>query len=512
MEFAVSTHNLFDCAVIGSGIGGLTSALYLARRDIKVCIIEASNEFGGFLNPFKRKGYIFDVGVHYVGECGPKQSLRIGLDKIGLNEIQFREINPDCIDRYIFNGFESKLVKGHNNWKEHLISLFPKEKPSIEQFFKLLILLDDHKKNRYPYLSLLARGLVKAPRVFLKINAMDFHTLLTNYFNDPKLICSISGPCGDIGLPPKKSSALASILLLNHYLGGAYYPIGGSSSIKNGYITALKQRGAYLIKGKPVTKITKNKDNTFTLYSNDTQIHSRSIVSNIFPEMFFRIFDDKNLNTRKKTPQISIKPSLSAFGIFLGTDIKLSDHGITDSNIWHYGENDIDALYDLSFRNKISELKGFFLSSPSLKDPDTRNTPDGMYSLELLTMCPADHFTDYFDCVPYKRGDKYLKIKNEMTDNLLDQLDNYIPGIKNSIDYIESATPATFWSYIRSPKGAIYGPELSPQQFDLGRLLPDYKITGLFFSGSCVLGPGLKLCFDSGLLAGKGIYNFLMSL
>jgi len=55
--------------VIGTGAGGLTAAAYLARSGIEVLVLEQASQFGGYLNPFERRGYHFDPGVHYMGDA-----------------------------------------------------------------------------------------------------------------------------------------------------------------------------------------------------------------------------------------------------------------------------------------------------------------------------------------------------------------------------------------------------------------------------------------------------------
>ena len=59
----------YDAIVIGSGMGGLTCASALAKFGHKVCVLEMHAGLpGGFTHMFKRKGYVWDVGVHAIGE------------------------------------------------------------------------------------------------------------------------------------------------------------------------------------------------------------------------------------------------------------------------------------------------------------------------------------------------------------------------------------------------------------------------------------------------------------
>ncbi len=65
----------YDILVIGSGLGGLVSALVLAKEGLKVCVLEKNNQYGGNLQTFSRDKLIFDTGVHYLGGLSEGQNL-----------------------------------------------------------------------------------------------------------------------------------------------------------------------------------------------------------------------------------------------------------------------------------------------------------------------------------------------------------------------------------------------------------------------------------------------------
>jgi phytoene dehydrogenase-like protein len=60
----------YDAIVIGSGIGGLTSAAMLSAAGKKVLVLEQHYTAGGFTHAYDRNGYEWDVGVHYIGDVG----------------------------------------------------------------------------------------------------------------------------------------------------------------------------------------------------------------------------------------------------------------------------------------------------------------------------------------------------------------------------------------------------------------------------------------------------------
>ena len=57
-----------DAIVIGSGIGGLSTAAILAKTGRKVLVLEQHDQAGGCCHTFIDHGYEFDVGIHYIGQ------------------------------------------------------------------------------------------------------------------------------------------------------------------------------------------------------------------------------------------------------------------------------------------------------------------------------------------------------------------------------------------------------------------------------------------------------------
>ena len=51
--------------VVGAGIGGLATALRLAKKGYKVEIIEKNAQAGGRLNQIKKDGFTFDSGPSF---------------------------------------------------------------------------------------------------------------------------------------------------------------------------------------------------------------------------------------------------------------------------------------------------------------------------------------------------------------------------------------------------------------------------------------------------------------
>ena len=56
-----------DYIIIGSGPSGLVSAAILSKLGKKVLVLEQHKVAGGTLHTFEKKGFVFDTGLHYLG-------------------------------------------------------------------------------------------------------------------------------------------------------------------------------------------------------------------------------------------------------------------------------------------------------------------------------------------------------------------------------------------------------------------------------------------------------------
>jgi len=129
----------YDTVVIGSGSGGLTAAVALARAGQKVLVCEQHEIPGGWTHSFTMEGYKFSTGVHYIGELGRGGYLRAIYEGLDVSkDLEFLELNPDGYDHVFIAEERFDIPKHRRKYIRRLKDRFPHEAEGIDRYFKLL--------------------------------------------------------------------------------------------------------------------------------------------------------------------------------------------------------------------------------------------------------------------------------------------------------------------------------------------------------------------------------------
>jgi len=494
-------NNRFDVIVIGSGIGGLTAATKCAHEGKSVALLEAASEFGGYTNPFTRKGFHFSPGLHYIGEGGKGMRFETTFQELGMDPIAFAEVDRTGFDQVSFPDYSFAIPAGFNEFKTKLLVEFPSQRAGIDSFFSLLGKMEKVITNVQK--SKPIQGGLAATRL-LGIRNLTFGALLDQLFTDPLLKGILAGPCGDVGLPPSRLSALHMLMVHNHYTKGAYVPIGGSGVILDAYLNRLKQLSATLIKKCLVTNVTKENDIYIVESSKGDSFTAKKLIFNTDPQSVANILDSKLHNKKLKRKSVDAKFSLGSVLFGIGADETLDVSCFNDRNIWHYDSVDIDKLYQRAFDGELPNGSSFFLHSPTMKDPTGNLAPKGKQILEVVAIASSKPFENYFSSKPMNRSEEYNDLKKRLFDTFLPKLELYVPNLSTSLEFLDISTPATNNHYVQAPKGNIYGLDHTVDQSVHRRWgLPKLKGEDIFICGSSVFGAGIGTATASGLVAGK---------
>lgn len=481
----------WDVVVVGSGVGGLVAATAAAARGRSVLVLEAAKQLGGYLNPFKRSGYRFDPGMHYVGQCGPGQPLRCLLEALGV-ELTFRELSPDGFDRFVFPSYELAMPRGSERYEARLLEDFPHERSGLRRFFEAL--------SAFRTAAAAWRTMGSTPDLFVRYANTTYGELLTSCFSDPLLRAVLAAQAGNYALPPSRASALVGLGVIDHYLDGAYVPVGGGGALRDQLVARIGALGGELRTQHTVHRIELSGGRVRAVQcSNGARFEARTVISNAdaFTTFVHWLARDA-IAPRLRAKAATLRASLGSLSLFVGTQLDLS-RTMTDANIWHYETTDIDAAYEPALRGELSDL-AFFVSAPGLKE-----ATGAPATLVLVAIAPYAPFETWQGDRAMRRGEDYEALKARLTDTYLARLERYAPDLRSNLEIAELATPLTNAFYTGARAGGMYGPEQTPDQSGAFRARIETAVPGLLLCGASTLGAGIAPCAMSGWLAGQRV-------
>ena len=494
---------MHDAIVIGSGAGGLGAAAALGGRGIRALVLEAMPDAGGYLNPFTRKGYRFDAGMHYVGQVGEDGVFRALLERLGAwDHVRFREIDPDGFLRFHCGEIEFALPAGRDAIAARLAERFPGEVRAIERFLRTIVQIDAAVEAAAqmgagpgPWLG----ALPHLPRLLGVMNR-TYAELLESHTGDAGLRAVLA--MMNCGLPAREASALIPALMFRHYLGGAFYPEGGSGALRDALLTSIGQSGGE-VRTRTLVERIRRIDGGFRLEGEEEEWRCRCVVVNADPTLLYTKLLDAGRQRRKAEACI---PSVAAFYAYVATGLDLESLGMSSASIQHF-----DSLEAMQ-RNGYSAEHGFesfLVSSTTLKDPQGGHAPAGEHIVEIVAPAPLEPFERWAHLPSMKRGREYRAFKEELGWQLVRKAERYVPGLEKSVRYVDFATPVTNLYWVNAPAGGCYGPAHLPSQVGPRRFSSKGPLPGLFLCGAGTLAGGIYPCMRSGEIAAQLAARYL---
>lgn len=447
----------YDAIVIGSGIGGLTCANYLVKAGLSVLVVEHHSQPGGYCTSFIRKGYNFDAAAHILSSFGEKEHAGILLNELGI-KLPLVKINSLPL---IFPDFKLDMPLDIYQLEEKLINLFPQEKDGIESFFKFPRILPLRFIRDKPGDALLE-----------ETSSLTYLDFLNRYLNNhwlKQVLCSLWELTGD---RPDKVSAMTLLTIVGCYFKDGTYGIkGGAQLFSDELCRNLSSKGGAVLLSQTVNKINvKNNSVAGINLQSGRQISARYVVSNADAnQTLLSLIGQEFLPPNYVNELKNMRVGESHFTLYLG----VADPKVTDYEGMYFAKNDIH--------------QPMFILVPSKRDP--ASAPAGKHSIFVATMFPHE----------YDKIEDWKSCKTEMERKTIDEMAKHIPGIREKIEVIESATPLTYFRYTLNVKGSAYGWSHTPDQIYTRRLGNKTPVRGLYLAGHWTRpGGGIQSVLTSG--------------
>lgn len=409
-----------NIGVIGGGVGGMLSALMLAKKGYNVTIHEKASTLGGRLAFVERDGYKIDKGPTIV--LLPEMIYDF-LEKAGVSREEVEMIRCDPLYRMIYpDGSTFTKTSDIDAQVDEIKAVFPGEEDGFLR-----------------YLNEMRTRFIKGKKAFLEksfINKSDFFTFenmklllelkayqtvksqASNYFKDKRLQDAFSLQTLYIGGDPSGSPAMYSLVPFSEYEHGIWYIKGGYASLISLLEKHILEEGITVNYESEVEEIIINEDSCKGIRTVNGEFYYDKVVFNgDFPLIH-------NLIKKKKPPKKKYKPSSGCLLLYFGLDRIYED---ADVHQFFMSDDFEGHMKDVFKNGSLSEHPAIYTFHPS--KIDTSLAPSGKGVLYALIPVPSGNELNW-------------NSKEALAEGMITLLEERgFPGLKKAIQWMEIRTP-----------------------------------------------------------------------
>jgi len=481
----------YNDIVVGSGISGLTMALFLGLNGHKVLLIEKNPRIGGSLTRFFKQGVPFDKGFHFTGDFNKNGVLHDMLTALGIIDyIQPIYLSHEKANCFMFES-EQKLFEipsGISNLRKKLKGYFPDEYFAIDRYFDMV------QKVCAQTVSIDLRKISQSPDVLDE----DFISLddVLNKLTDNRLLKGLLSAYSMLyGVKPSEISfANHSSACFNLYESIARVKGGGEAFIK-AFREKFSKLDIQILSNSYITDFIDihNKHVGRFVLNTGKEVTSDRCIFTMHPKEILKILPQKYLSKAFVNRISAFESSAGFFSV---------------GGIWDTGD---------SFDNFKPTMVSLCPSTDinRLLDPGYTGTPPLIIMKNLETVkgksCQIinafelsfpEHVAAWKDSKPGKRPPGYLAYKQQRISDITKRIIQFYPEYKNSFKIVDAASVLTYRDYLHSPDGSAYGIKQKIGQYNLFGKLP---LRNLYVAGQSSLMPGLLGSMLSSFILGRNI-------
>lgn len=493
----------YDVIVIGSGFGGLTAASLLTQLAGKrVLVLERHFRLGGFNHAFQRKGYHWDVGLHYVGEMHRGGQMRQVMDLVTGGGVEWAPM-PHEFEVFHYPEVTVRVPADRVAYVDTLIEHFPNQETAIRRYFT-----DVHAVSAWCGREVVSWNLPRPLGAAMsaagrRTRAMALRTTadyLAAHVDDPVLRAVLASQWGDYALEPARSAFAIHAMIVQHYLRGGWYPVGGSDAMTEAIVRVITAGGGEARVYSTVEEILVENGRAVGVRvarkrgrdSAVEEVRAPLVISDAGARATF------NHLLRMPMPQSAalrrVPSGNACVTAYLGLREDPRRLGFQGENHWIFGDLAHDPVAD-GAAALAGRARSGYLSFPSLKDPAaTRHTA------EVITSVPVRAFDDWRGTDWQKRGGDYVAVKERVGRGLVDLVDRQWPGFAATVDHVEVSTPLTVDSFAGYPSGGFADLATTPERLRR-RMFPAAVMPGLKLTGADAMALGIVGAMMGGVVA-----------
>ena len=426
--------------VIGSGFGGIASALRLRAKNHNVTLIEKHNDLGGRARVFKKNGFTFDAGPTVITAPYLINELFQLFNKNSENYIKLKPL--DVWYRFVFEDGSQFDYSGDENKMKDQIEKINKEDyigyERLVSFTKKIFEKGFTELSDVPFDKPIFM-LKQIPALFKLKSYKSVYNLVSSYIKNDKLRRMLSMHPLLVGGNPFTTTSIYGLILYLEKKWGIHYSMGGTGQIVNGLEKLMLEEKINIIKGKEVKElITKNKKITSVKLNDGSEIKADNVICNADPPAVYSNLISEKLSTFFKWKMKRMEYSMGLFVYYFGTKIKYEN---VEHHTIKFGEKYEEHLNDIFNNKKLNNDISYYLHRPTASDQSM--APIGNDCFYVLVPVPNNQ-----SGINWREKGKVLK------NLVIEKMEDLMPNLRKNIvedfyltpDYFENELNTKFGS------------------------------------------------------------------
>jgi phytoene dehydrogenase-like protein len=469
--------------IIGGGIAGLCTGVYLQKNGFGTEILEMHSIAGGLATAWKRDGYTFENCIHWL--VGSKD----GEDLNAMWKEVFDISRLDFYDAEIYQVIEKggqrlAIYCDVDRMERELLNRAPEDAAAIREFAGVVRRLSRFRLSSED--SSLSRivSFVRALPHFLLIGKYQKYTLseYAERFRNPILKIFFASGLRDL------SFLAIPFALAWMTRGNAGYPIGGSLKLMGAIEDRYRELGGNIRFGAKVKKIIVAGERATGVALEQGGVLGADIVVSAADghATIYEFLEGRFLSNRIRHAYSSYKPFPSYVQVSMGISADLKgEPGFLGLKL------DEEIVIDPETREDFLAFRVFHF--------DPTFAPAGKTA--VVCFIPTDNH-QYWVSLRARDKEAYDREKERVGREVVAICEERFPAAKGRVEEVDVATPATVIRYTGNWKGSMEGWLLTPTTGfrQLPPVLPHLK--GFYMAGQW-LSPGGGL--PSGLLTARAV-------
>lgn len=474
----------YDFLIVGSGMGGLTSAVILAKEGYSVLVLEKNHQIGGNLQVFSRDKRVFDTGVHYIGGLDKGENLyQIFRYLEIMDDLHCERLDDEGYDRILFqDGKPYKHAQGYDRFEATLLQDFPDEREAIRTFCATI----QDVCSYFPLYNLSVeneRNYLNHPEI-LRMNAWEFVCSITQ---NEKLRAVLLGN-GFLYAGEKETTPLYVVaLIMNSFLKGSYRMINGGSQISRLLTKKLREHGGELRKREEVLRAHYSDgkiDMVETAQGN--RYRARHFISNAHPIQTLKMFGEENFRPAFRNRLSRLENTTSSFMVYISLEEGCEPY--TKHNTYWYRNEDV---WEATNYSKETWPEAMFICTAESKSH--KGFAESMSVMTYMHFDEVKEWNNTHNTIvdQSERGEAYEMFKREKERVVIDLLEKVFPEIRKHIRNVYSSTPLTYKDYIGTGDGSLYGIKKKSEDPFITRIDARTRIPNLYLTGQNLIFHGI---------------------